>query len=112
MGKLYAKLNKSEYWLPSVAFLGHIISKEGVAVDPCKIEAALKWERPANVSEFLSFLGLVGYYRCFVEGFSKIALPLTGLTQKELKFVWSDSCERSFQELKKEINYCPDTDLA
>ncbi|XP_020522120.1 uncharacterized protein LOC110007145 [Amborella trichopoda] len=99
--KLYAKLSKSEFWLPSVAFLGHIVSKDAVPVNPCKIEAILKWERPMNVSEVRSFLGLAGYFRGFVEGFSKITLPLTRLTQKEVKFVWSNNCERSFQELKK-----------
>ncbi|XP_020524395.1 uncharacterized protein LOC110007476 [Amborella trichopoda] len=104
---LYAKLKKSEFWLSSVAFLGHVISKDGVAVEPCKIEAVLKWERLTNVSEVRSFLGLVGYYLRFVEGFSKIVLSLTCLTQKEVKFEWSDDCEASFQELKKRLTTAP-----
>ncbi|XP_020529942.1 uncharacterized protein LOC110008218 [Amborella trichopoda] len=103
MEKLYAKLNKSELYLPSVAFLRHIIYKEGIVVDPCRIEVVLKWEKPTNVSEVRNFLGLAGYYMRFVEGFSKIALPLTRITQKEVKFVWSDNCKRSFQELKKRM---------
>ncbi|XP_020527222.1 uncharacterized protein LOC110007842 [Amborella trichopoda] len=103
MEKLYAKLNKSEFWLPSMAFLGHIVSKYGVAVDPCKIEVVLKWERPMNVPEVHSFLGLTTYYMRFVEGYFKIKLHLTRLTQKEVKFVWSDICEKCFQELKKRL---------
>jgi hypothetical protein len=67
-----------------VVFLGHVISAEGIFVDPRKVEAVLKWERPTNVTEIRSFLGLAGYYRRFIEGFSTIALPLTKLTRKEV----------------------------
>jgi hypothetical protein len=70
-----------------VVFLGHVISAEGIFVDPRKVEAVLKWERPTNVTEIRSFLGLVGYYRRFIEGFSTIASPLTKLTRKEVRFV-------------------------
>jgi len=67
-----------------VVFLGHVISAEGIFIDPRKVEAVLKWERPTNVTEIRSFLGLAGYYRRFIEGFSTIALPLTKLTRKEV----------------------------
>ncbi|XP_020517824.1 uncharacterized protein LOC110006504 [Amborella trichopoda] len=90
-----------------MAFLGHIVSKNGVAVDPCKIEVVVKLERPMNVSKVRSFLGLAGYYRRFVEGFSKIALPLTRQIKKEVKFECFDNCERSFQELKKRLTTAP-----
>lgn len=98
--KLYAKFSKCEFWLESVAFLGHIISGEGNKVDPKKIEAVQSWPRPTTATEIRSFLGLVGYYRWFVQGFSSIAPPLTRLTQKGAPFRWSNDCEASYQKLK------------
>ncbi|XP_074301470.1 uncharacterized protein LOC141632863 [Silene latifolia] len=88
--KWYAKFSKCEFWLKEVSFLGHIISKEGVMVDPSKVEAVLEWKSPTNVSEIRSFLGLVGYYRRFVNDFSKVARPMTQLLKKESKFIWSE----------------------
>ena len=70
-----------------MAFLGHAISTDGVSVDPQKIEAVVNWKQPKNVSKVRSLLGLAGYYRKFVEGFSKIAAPLTKLTRKDVKYV-------------------------
>ena len=67
---MYAKLKKCEFWLDSVAFLGHVVSKDGIAVDPKKVEVVVEWNRPNSVTEVRSFLGLAGYYRRFVEGFS------------------------------------------
>ena len=98
--QLYAKLSKCQFWLDRVAFLGHVISVEGVSVDPKKIEAVVNWKTPKDVSEVRSFLGLAGYYRKFVEGFSKIAAPLTKLTRKDVKYDWVDACQQSFEELK------------
>ena len=105
--QLYAKFSKCEFWLPQVAFLGHIVGKDGILVDPSKIEAVKNWPRPASVSEVRSFLGLASYYRRFVEGFSKIAVPLTELTRKSMRFSWSDRCEASFQELKQRLITAP-----
>ena len=101
--RIYAKFKKCEFWLSQVAFLGHIVSKDGIAIDPSKVEAVKDWPRPKNASEVRSFLGLVGYYRRFVEGFSKIATPLTNLTRKQQKFKWTDRCEESFQLLKDKL---------
>jgi len=105
--KLYAKLSKCEFWLEEIKFLGHIISKEGVSVDPTKVEAVLQWEPPKSVTEIRSFLGLAGYYRRFIEGYSKIAMPLTQLTKKGQRFEWTENCENSFQELKKRLTTSP-----
>ncbi|XP_060965527.1 uncharacterized mitochondrial protein AtMg00860-like [Cannabis sativa] len=78
--KLYAKLKKCEFWLSRVSFLGHIVDKDGIMVDPAKIEAVRDWQTPKSATEVRSFLGLPRYYRRFVEGISKIAVPLTELT--------------------------------
>ncbi|XP_077237311.1 putative mitochondrial protein AtMg00860 [Tasmannia lanceolata] len=88
-------------------FLGHVVSKDGVSVDPKKIEAVMLWNRPNNVPEIHSFLGLAGYYRRFVQDFSRIAALLTRLTRKGTKFVWFEDCEKSFQELKQRLVSAP-----
>ena len=75
--KLYAKFKKCEFLLDQVVFLGHVISEARISIDPSKVEAMVDWTRPTNVNEIRSFLGLVGYYRRFVEGFSCIVAPLT-----------------------------------
>jgi hypothetical protein len=105
--KLYAKFSKCEFWLEKISFLGHILTAEGVAVDPGKVETVSNWQQPTIVSEIRSFFGLVGYYRRFIEGFSKIARPMTELLKKEKKFNWTELCERSFQELKKILTTAP-----
>jgi hypothetical protein len=98
---LYAKLSKCEFWLKQVAFLGHIISKGGIFVDPSKVQDVLSWNAPMSVSEIQSFLGLAGYYRGFIEGFSLISKPMIELLEKNKKFKWTPTCEASFQDLMK-----------
>jgi hypothetical protein len=105
--KLYAKFGKCEFWLSEVGFLGHIVTKDEIAVDPSKVTAVMEWEPPKNVGEIRSFLGLAGYYRRFIENFSKIAKPMTELLKKEKKFEWTEGCENSFQELKKRLVSAP-----
>ncbi|TYK20945.1 ty3-gypsy retrotransposon protein [Cucumis melo var. makuwa] len=105
--KLYAKFSKCEFWLKQISFLGHVVSKAGVSVDPAKIEAVTSWPRPSTVNEVRSFLGLACYYRQFVENFSRIATPLTQLTRKRAPFVWSKACEDSFQNLKQKLVTAP-----
>ncbi|XP_048131619.1 uncharacterized protein LOC125314168 [Rhodamnia argentea] len=107
MHQIFTKLNKCEFWLARVAFLGHVISGEGIAVDPSKIEAIMDWPRPTTITEIKSFLGLVGYYRRFVEKFSAIASPMTKLLKKDVKYEWIDKCERIFQELKHKLTTAP-----
>ncbi|WVZ49829.1 hypothetical protein U9M48_001155 [Paspalum notatum var. saurae] len=105
--KLYAKFSKCAFWLKEVAFLGHILSAKGVAVDPSKVEDVLNWKQPQTVTEIRSFLGLAGYYRRFIKDFSKIAKPMTALTQKNAKFAWSPKCEEAFGTLKKLLTSAP-----
>lgn len=94
--QLYAKWSKCEFWLGKVSFLGHVISGVGIVVDPSKVDSVLQWEVPKSVTEIRSFLGLVDYYRRFIQGFSMLALPLTQLTCKGKAFVWDMPCEESF----------------
>ncbi|KAL4032901.1 hypothetical protein IC575_005984 [Cucumis melo] len=105
--KLYAKFSKCEFWLKQVSFLGHVVSNAGVSVDPAKIEAVTSWLRPSTISEVRSILGLTGYYRRFVENFSRITTSLTQLTRKGASFVWSKACEDSFQNLKQKLVIAP-----
>ncbi|KAG8503406.1 hypothetical protein CXB51_001385 [Gossypium anomalum] len=93
--ELYAKFSKCEFWLREVTFLGHVVSAEGIKVDPRKIEAVLEWKPPRSVSKIQSFLGLAGYYRRFVEGFSVLAAPLTKLIRKGVPFVWTEKHDAS-----------------
>ena len=83
------------------------MSAKGIRVDPAKIEAIVSWKPPRNVTEVRSFLGLVGYYRRFVKGFSIIASLLTKLLRKEVKFEWDDKCQSSFDQLKKILVEAP-----
>ena len=99
--QLYGKLSKCEFWLEQVQFLGHVISKEGITVDPGKVSAVKDWPRPKNASEVRSFIGLAGYYRRFVKDFSRIAKPVTELTRKLVKFVWNEESEKAFEVLKE-----------
>jgi len=87
--QLYVKFSKCEFWLKKVPFLGHILSKDGISIDPSKVQEVLGWKAPTSVHEIRSFLGLAGYYRCFIPNFSKIAKPMIKLLQKDEKFVWS-----------------------
>ncbi|KAI3746007.1 hypothetical protein L6452_08422 [Arctium lappa] len=94
--KLYAKFSKCEFWLREVQFLGHVVTREGVKVDPTKIEAMMNWEPPKSPTEIRSFLGLAGYYRRFIQNFSKIDSSLTALTRKNVKFAWIEIKRRLF----------------
>ena len=99
--QLYVKFSKCEFWLTEVRFLGHVVSASGVSMDLEKVEAVMSWERLKQAFEIRSFLGLVGYYRRFIEDFFRLAAPMTRLTQKEVKLDWDDRCEEAFQELKR-----------
>ncbi|KAI3510609.1 hypothetical protein L1887_17736 [Cichorium endivia] len=104
---LYAKFSKCEFSLREVQFLGHVVGKDGIKVDPAKIEAIEKWELPRTPSEVRSFLGLAGYYRRFIEDFSRIAAPLTTLTPKNVKFEWKSTQDQAFKTLKGKLSSAP-----
>ncbi|GKB58058.1 putative reverse transcriptase domain-containing protein [Tanacetum coccineum] len=105
--ELYAKFSKCEFWIPEVQFLGHVIDSEGIHVDLAKIESIKDWASPKSPTKIRQFLGLAGYYRRFIEGFSKIAKPMTKLTQNKVKFGWSDKQEIAFQLIKQKLCSAP-----
>jgi hypothetical protein len=105
--QLYAKFSRCAFWLKYVPFLGHVISVEGIAVDPSKVQEVLDWKSPKLVMQIRSFLGLAGYYRWFIPNFSKIAKPMTQLLEKDAKFKWSPQCEEAFLTLKKLLTTAP-----
>jgi hypothetical protein len=100
---LYAKLSKCEFSMKHVAFIGHVLSKGGISVDPSKAQDVLSWNAPTSVSDIQNFIGLARYYWRFIKGFSKIRNPMTELLEKDKKYEWTSACEASFQELKKRL---------
>nr|GFA82304.1 putative reverse transcriptase domain-containing protein [Tanacetum cinerariifolium] len=109
--ELYAKFSKYEFWIPTVLFLGHVIDSQGIHVDPAKIESVKDWASPKSPMEIRQFLGLAGYYRRFIEGFLKVARPMTKLTQRKVKFERGDKQEAAFQLLKQKLCSAPILDL-
>ncbi|GJR59868.1 hypothetical protein Tco_1502030 [Tanacetum coccineum] len=105
--KLYAKFSKCDFWISVVQFLGHVIDSQGIHVDPAKIEAVKNWASPTTPTEVRQFLGLAGYYRRFIEGFSKIAKPLIELTHKNKKYIWGENQDSAFQLLKQKLCEAP-----
>jgi hypothetical protein len=105
--KLYAKFSKCQFWLDHVPFLGHILSAEGVAVDPGEVKDILEWKLPTMVHLVRSFLGMAGYYRRFIPDFSKISKPITELLKNNVKFNWTLECNEAFQKLKKLLTTAP-----
>jgi hypothetical protein len=105
--KLYAMFSKCEFWLDSVKFLGHTISKNSISVCPSKVQEVMDWKPPKSVHQIRSFLGLAGYYCGFIPNFSRIAKPMTELLKKGVKFVWSEACEKAFHTLRKHLTSAP-----
>jgi hypothetical protein len=105
--QLYAKLSKCEFWISEVMFLGHIINREGLAVDPKKVTTILDWKAPKVVRGIKSFIGMTSYYRRFIEDFSKIARPMTALLAKKVEFKWTLACQKSFETLKDKLTTAP-----
>ncbi|CAN6463204.1 unnamed protein product [Victoria cruziana] len=104
---LYEKASKCDLWLTEIAFLGHVISAQGVTMDPGKVEAVVNWPRPMNIIEVRGFLGLAGYYRKFVHNFSQLVIPMTKLLKKGIEFLWTDKCEKTFRKVKGRLTSAP-----
>nr|GEV10255.1 reverse transcriptase domain-containing protein [Tanacetum cinerariifolium] len=109
--ELYAKFSKCKFWIPKVQFLGHVIDNQGIYVDPAKIESVKDWASPKSPTEIHQFLGLTGYYRRIIEGFSKVAKPMTKLTQRKRHYLYENKCRvfidhKSLQHIlnQKELN--------
>ena len=87
--------------------MGHVLTPDGISVDPSKVQDVLNWKSPKSMHQIRQFLGLARYYRCFILDFSKIAQPMTKLLQKEAKFDWSSACREAFQALKTFLTTAP-----
>ena len=96
-------------WLfkDEIQYLGHVVSKDGISVDPIKVKYIMEWSGPKNVYDIRSFMGIMGYYMKFIEGFSKIAYPITSLEKKAIKFEWTKKCDESFNKLKHLLTIAP-----
>ncbi len=107
--QFYAKLSKCSFGQTSIEFLGHIVDTQGIRVDPKKTEAVSKWPLPTSVTHVRAFLGMAGYYRRFIQGFSTIAAPLTDLTKlgTDVKMAWSDACTAAFEQIKSLLTQAP-----
>eukprot|EP00253_Pinus_taeda_P015634 PITA_15634 len=105
--QLYAKFSKCDFFKNEIQYLGHVITKEGIAVDPEKIKAIMDWPVPKDVADIRSFMGLAGYYIRFVEGFSTVAFPITSLQKKGKTFHWTPRCQQSFEQLKHLLTTAP-----
>jgi hypothetical protein len=105
--KLYANFDKCDFYQKEIQYLGHVISAEGIVVDPEKTKAIMEWPVPKDVADIWSFMGITGYYRRFIEGFSKIAYPITSLQKKGTRFNWSEKCQDNFNKLKELLTMTP-----
>jgi hypothetical protein len=105
--QLYVKLSKCEIWISEVLFLGHIINQDGLALDPKKVAAILDWKALKDIRGIKSFIGMVGYYWRFIEGFSKIGTPMIALLAKKVEFKWTPTCQESFETLKEKLTTAP-----
>ena len=108
---MYEKLSKCDFYRDRIQYLGHIISKEGISMDPENIEAIMNWHTPRNVTDIRSFMGLAGYYRRFIEGFSKVAHAITSLQKKGIKFEWNSKCEKNLPVVEESSHQCTDIEV-
>lgn len=103
--QLYAEFSKYVFWLDRVILLRHVVLAKGISINLSKIEAILDWQRSKTIKEVCNFLGLIGYYRRFFEGFTNLARPLITLTKRETQFQWFNACKESFQKLNRKLTF-------
>ena len=104
---LFAKLSKCEFAVPETKFLGIIVGRDGLRMDPDKVKTIVDWETPTCVTDVQAFIGFANFYRRFIKDFSKIITPLANLTKKGTQFEWNTTCELSFNTLKKAFTTAP-----
>jgi hypothetical protein len=105
--KYYAKRSKCDFLKTHLHFLGHVVGADGLRPDPAKVAAVANWPAPMTVKEVRSFLGLTNYFRRFIEGYSKIVLPIQKLVNKDTPFVWGDGCRQAFAAAKRALSSAP-----
>ena len=105
--KLYAKLAKCHFAKNELEYLSHVVGKDGIKVDPRKIETIAKWARSKDVNQLRSFLDLYNYFRKFIQGYSTLVAPLIHLIRKDVKFTWTSQCEESFEGIKYALTHVP-----
>ena len=104
--KLYAKVEKCEFHKDQMTFVGYLVSQEGIGMDPAKVSAVLDWPTPTTVKEVQSYLGFANFYRKFINNYFALTTPLTSLTRKAAKFVWSPAAEEAFPNSATRLNDC------
>ena len=105
--QLYAKIEKCEFDKDKMTFVGYMVSKEGIGMDPAKVAAILDWPTSKNVKEVQSFLGFANFYRKFIMHYSTLTAPLTSLTRKGVKFTWSSKADEAFRALQQAFTFAP-----
>ena len=105
--KLYATISKCKFFQHELEYLGHLVGRDGLRVDPRKVQAVKEWPEPQNVHKLRSFLGLANYFRRFMEGYSTIVSPLTNLTKKDVQWDWSPKCQEAFEKVKTLLTEAP-----
>lgn len=108
--EFFVRMSKCDFERSELKYLGHIVSGEGIKVDPAKIQVIENWPRPSSQKEVRSFLGLANYFRKFIQGYSALASPLIRLTRKEVSWsdaTWTDNCQKSFDGLKHALAHAP-----
>ena len=104
---LFAQIDKCEFYKEETVFLGLIVGKHGIKMDPRKVESIQNWETPKCLTDVQAFIGFSNFYRRFIRDFSKIIALMVQLTRKGVKFTWDQTCEKSFQSLKRAFTEAP-----